>query len=117
MSVKKFFKHRLTRRRFTGLPLTVLVIIATVFAYLLIKLAEEVLGSESVIVADMFIVDLISKIRTPVLTDFFAVITTLGVTEFIVATVIGVSIILLVNKSYNSILAFWFTVGGTALIT
>jgi membrane-associated phospholipid phosphatase len=108
-----FLLARLDPKHFTGLPLTVILLIFCVNALLLSRLTEAVLESERIVLFDAKFTELLYKTRTVWVSKFFFFISYFGSREavFIVGGLI--TALLLVKKKYIAIIAFWVMMAGT----
>ena len=110
-----FISERFNHNRFTGFPLTLLVLS---FGYVLILfggIIEDFLSKDSIIYVDHIIANLMYQWRTDGLINFFTWITYLG-REPVVATVILLVVILfLLYRRYNDLIAFFISISGSLI--
>lgn len=112
-----FLHDRVRTDRFSGLPLTLLIMAAVYLAILLAGIAEDVMANEEITVLDNKIADLIAPYRTPSLVALFAAITALGDFPAMTAVSIVASAFLWANNKLNRIPALWITIVGAHVTT
>lgn len=108
------------RRRFTpdekfGLYLTAGSALTVFFLYLFFGLARDVIGQQSIIQADLRIINLLQLFRDPITNEFMLLITYLGKWQIVIPAVCAVSTILLLFKRRHYFLALIVSVGGGEL--
>lgn len=102
-----FFRNRLDRTLFSGLPMTILSIIFLYVFFLFLGTIFDVIFAEKIVNADVRIVNLFAYFRTPRLTAIFVWITFLGKWQIIGGFITAVSIILWIWKKRDYIIYFW----------
>ncbi|BBG65429.1 membrane-associated phospholipid phosphatase [Hydrogenimonas sp.] len=110
-----FLRRRIDSSVFTGLPLT---LFAPALLYLLALFGgtvEDILTKDPIVYADSIVANLIVQWRTPELTPFFTWITYLGKVEVLLAFLAAATLILLLNRRYEQIVALYFSIAGSAL--
>lgn len=110
-----FFLNRLNPTHFTGLPLTLILIIFYSNFLLLSQLTEDVIDSDGIVNLDEHFTQLLYSTRTGWVSEYFYFISYFGTREavFIIGAV--VTFFLLYTKEYIAILAFWLVMAGTGL--
>lgn len=110
-----FFQHRLDRKEFTGLPLTILVIAFVYVLFLFIGIVQDVLTSDLIVAADIRIENLLYAFRDPSLIKIFLWITLLGKVQIVISIAIIASILLWLLKKRVYIFSLWFILAGSEL--
>ena len=110
-----FVFDRLNPKHFTGLPLTLILLIFCINLLLLSQLTEDVVESEGIIRLDESFTQMLYKARTKWVSEFFYFISFFGTREavFIVGAIL--TGFLLVKREYIAIVAFWVAMAGTGL--
>ncbi|MFT2009141.1 phosphatase PAP2 family protein [Pontibacter sp. 13R65] len=111
----QFLAHRFNTGSFTGLPLTLLVLVFLFNSMLLSQLTEEVIESEGIVRLDKKLTSLLFGVRSGWLSQAFFYLTQLGTRAavFIVGAI--VSVVFLYRKQYVTIVAFWLVMAGVGL--
>ena len=112
-----FIKTRTDRRSFSGLPLTLIVIGFVYVLSLLFGIIQDVLASDTIVVADLRIANLLAYFRSPELTNVFLWITLLGKWQIVIVSAIIVSIILRLWKKRGSILYLWLALAADEIFS
>lgn len=110
-----FILNRFDPAHFTGLPLTIVLLVFCVNYILLSQLTESVLESEGIVRVDESFTQLLYEARTNGASEFFYFISYFGSREAVFITGSIVTVLLLYRKQYIAILAFWLIMGGTGL--
>lgn len=113
----RFLKRRFDRRKFTGMPLTILLIAFAYIFFLFIGVIEDVLSSDLIVQSDMRVVSLLRIFRHPFLVKIFLWITMLGKFKVIIIFALVFSIILWIWRKRFYIIPFWITISGSALFS
>ncbi len=111
-----FVKQRFNHNRFTGFPLTVLVLS---FGYVLILfggIVEDFLSKDSIIYVDHIVANLMAQWRTPELVHFFTWITYLGRGPVVVCVIMVVSALFWLYRRYDDLIAFFVSVSGSLFL-
>jgi len=112
-----FITNRLNPGVFTGLSLTLIVIVFGINLALLSELAESVIESDSIVAVDKSFTTLLFSMRTEWLSQVMYGATQLG-EQWAVFVVGGVmSVIFLIRKKYVALLAFWLALAGVGIST
>ncbi len=102
-----FVKTRTSRKLFSGLPLTLIVIGFVYVLSLFFGIIQDVLTSDTIVSADLRIANLLAYFRSPELTKVFLWITLLGKWQIVICSAIIVSIILCLWKKKDYIFYLW----------
>lgn len=113
----RLLQARLTPRRYTGLPLTLIIIAALYIAALLGGLVEELLEADELIRLDEDINQRIGPIRTDGMITVFIWITELGGSAALVAVAFVTTGLLWVHCRRYMILPLWLTILGSQITT
>lgn len=108
---------RLTPSRYTGLPLTIMVVMALYIAALLGGLVEELLEAEELIRFDVSVNQGLEPIRTDAMITVFRWITDLGGSVTFVAVALVTTGLLWTHRRRYIILPLWLTILGSQLTT
>ena len=110
-----YFKYRLRRDTFIGLPLTIVVVVFVVFLFTFLGITEDVITSDPIVSMDKYIASFLSDHRSVYLIQCFLFVTLLG--KGIVVTVFGVlfSLYLLLRKRPLYIAPLFVTLLGAGL--
>ncbi|MBF9255302.1 phosphatase PAP2 family protein [Pontibacter sp. 172403-2] len=115
--VSGFIAGRFNPKVFTGLPLTLILIVFGINLALLSELAESVIESESIVTLDKSFTALLFSIRTEWLSQVMYGATQLG-EQWAVFVAGGImSLIFLFRKKYVALLAFWLALAGVGIST
>lgn len=110
-------EERLTPRRHTGLPLTLVVIAAFYIAALLGGLVEELLEADELVRLDEWINQRIGRVRTDGMITVFRWITDLGGSAALVAVALVTTGMLWVGHRGHAIGPLWLTIIGSQITT
>lgn len=108
---------RFDPRRFTGLPLTLLVVAAAYLGVLFVGLVEVVMESEEADALDEFVVALVAPWRNPWLVNLFSGITQLGSTATLAAVAIVSTGFLWASGPAWGIAPVWIAIAGSQATT
>lgn len=111
----KCIRARLERERFSGLPLTLLIIIFLTVLFLFFGLVKNLALSQWVTTVDIQVINLILSFRDTNLIQVFVWISLLGKWQIILSAMIVATLIFLFYRGKNSVLALWITVAGSEL--
>jgi len=112
-----FIKKRLTPNEKYGLYLTIGSLITLFFIYLFFEVVGSYIGQESLIQADLRIINLISHFRTPSLNQFMLFITYLAQGEIIAVAVVFSLIILFLLRKWSYLRSLLiFIIGGELFV-
>jgi len=110
-----FIKSRFDQTAFYGLPLTLLSLaFMSVFA-LFAGIVEDFLTKDPIVYVDHIVANLMRGWRTPEMTTFFTWITYLGTKEIVLLYLITATVILLLYKKYNDLIALYLSLLGSAV--
>ncbi|PRY06061.1 undecaprenyl-diphosphatase [Pontibacter ummariensis] len=106
---------RFSTREFVGLPLTLVFLVAAINILLLSELTESVMQAAWVVSVDKQFTAFLYSMRSERLSLFFYTITQLADQQ--AALLVGglATIVLLYQKRYVALLAFWLTLAGVGL--
>lgn len=110
-----FVRQRLSIRRFSGLPLTLLIFAFAYISSILFGVAKNIITSGPIIAADTRIENLLYTFRDFELVKIFTWITVLAKWQIITTSVIATSIILWLWKKKTYIIPLWVTIAGSGL--
>ncbi|WP_457598400.1 VTT domain-containing protein [Hydrogenimonas sp.] len=110
-----FLRKRLDRSTFFGLPLTLLSLAFFYTLALFGGIVEDLLSKDPIVYADRIIANLVVSWRTPDLTAFFTWITYLGKGEVLLLFLASATLIGLLYRRWNELIALWFSLGGSIL--
>ncbi|MDZ7803171.1 phosphatase PAP2 family protein [Thiohalophilus sp.] len=113
----KLLKARLTPERFTGLPLTLVVIAALYIAALLGGLVEELFEADELVRFDEGFNQQLATVRTDVVVTLFAWITELGGSATLVAVALVTTGLLWAHSHIYMIAPLWLTLLGSQITT
>ncbi len=112
-----FVRKRLDRTRFTGMPVTLLIITFIYVLSLLLGLIGDLLMADPVVAADIRIENLISVFRHPTTIRVFLWITLLGRSWVILFFAISASVLFRIWGKGSYILPLWGAIAGSQLFT
>jgi membrane-associated phospholipid phosphatase len=107
-----FFKKRLARGKFSGLPLTILSLAFLYVFLLFIGVISDVLTFDTIVFADQRISNLMMDLYNPVAVRFFLWVTLLGKGQIIILFGLLTSVILWLLKKRWHIFSLWLLVAG-----
>lgn len=107
-----FLKSRLDRRRFEGLPLTLIAFVFLYVAGLLLGVAESLLENEAIVSADVNVESLLLALRHPAILRFFMWVTLLANWQTVASGLLAASILLWLYRKREAIIPFWIAVLG-----
>lgn len=110
-----FILNRLSPKHFTGLPLTIILLICGINIILLSQLTEDVVESEGIVTVDENFTQMLYDARTNWVSEFFYFISFFGTRAAVFAVGAILTVLLLVKKEYIAIIAFWIAMAGTGL--
>jgi len=113
----RFLQARLTPSRYTGLPLTLIVIAALYIAALLGGLVEELLEADELVCIDKDINQRIGPMRTDGMITIFIWITDLGGSAALVAVALVTTGLLWAHCRRHMIAPLWLTILGSQITT
>ncbi|AKF24922.1 hypothetical protein YH65_05595 [Sulfurovum lithotrophicum] len=110
-----FIKSRFDQTTFYGLPLTLLSVAFISVLALFAGIVEDFLTQDPIVYVDHIVANLMVGWRTPEMTTFFTWITYLGMKEILVLFLAAATVILLLYKKYNDLVALYLSLGGSAI--
>jgi len=112
-----FLKNRLTRQRFSGLPLT-LLLAAFIYTFILFfGLIEDFLTSDLIVAIDTRLANLLYVFRSPELVTIFLWITLLGKSLIVIVFALMATIVLWLWRKREYLLPLWLAIIGSQIIT
>lgn len=108
----KFFKARLDKHKFSGLPLTLLAIAFLYILSLLLGIIEDIVTLDAITQIDIRLANLFYVFRSDKLTNIFLWITALGKWQIIFFKTLLVSVLLWLWRKRVFILPFWLALLG-----
>ena len=115
--LRKFLSARLTTARFSGLPLTLMVLAACYIFALATEFLIELLQADKLAMVDQAINSILEPTRGWPLISIFAWITVFGNTQTIIAVCVVVSALLRVFNKASYIFPLWITIIGSIITT
>lgn len=109
--------NRLRPDRFSGLPLSLLLLIAGYIAILLSGIVEEIVEAEEISALDSRISELLEPLRDPVIVEIFRWITGFGDLPALISVAVVASAFLWIEGKHNSITGLWISVIGANITT
>lgn len=106
--------RRLTRKKFTGLPLTLFSLAGSYLALLLLGLVEDVLTADPITRADLWLDTALVSFRHPLLIKFFLLVTTLAKAEVVLILALATSLFFLIANQRRWLPGLWLAIGGSA---
>lgn len=116
-TVTRFLEARLRPGRFTGLPLSLIVITALFITALLAGLVGELLEAEELVRLDEWINQRIAPIRTAGMITIFSWITDLGGLAALIAVALVTTALLWAYRRGHVIAPLWLTIVGSQITT
>ena len=111
-----FMKQRVGKKRFSGLPITLIVLSSLYALFCFAKISYGVIVGNAIVSADMRVENLLYSFRDPLLTKIFLWITLLGKWEIVAGVLILSCIFLLISKRKSFILPLLMSVSGCQLL-
>lgn len=108
-----FIKQRFDLAKFSGLTLTLLVLIGLYIISLLAGIAEDIVNSDIVVAADLRVANLLFYFRNLAVLKFFFAVSVLGKTAVVIAAAVLFSIFLWLAGKRIYILAWWLILAGS----
>ncbi len=113
----QLLQARLTTRQFSGLILTLIVLVMVYLLGLFGGLVEELLEAEELVNADYWLNEQLAVIRTDSMITVFAWLTELGSSPALLAVAIVVTGLLWAHQRAPLIVPMWLTLLGSQLMT
>ncbi|TXK31563.1 phosphatase PAP2 family protein [Pontibacter qinzhouensis] len=111
----RFLQNRFSTTSFTGLPLTLLLVVFLFNSMLLSQLTEEVVESDGVLGLDDKFTAMLYGVRSDWLSQTFYFLTQLGTRAAVFVVGALVTGLFLYKRRYVAILAFWLVMAGVGL--
>jgi len=113
----QYLQTRLTTKRFSGLMLSMIVLVLFYFLALFGGLVEELLEAEEMVQFDFWLNQQMGLIQTDSMLTIFAWLTDLGGSPALLAVVIVVTGLLWAHQRAHLIVPMWLTLLGSQLMT
>ncbi|MCX6746384.1 MAG: LssY C-terminal domain-containing protein [Candidatus Parcubacteria bacterium] len=110
-----FLQHRLDKKNFSGLPLTLFTLAFLYIIFLFLDIIRAVIKSAPITAADIRLENLLYVFRQARLARVFTWITILGEWEFCLSLIFLISLLFWLWHKKNYILPFWVTLAGTEI--
>jgi membrane-associated phospholipid phosphatase len=110
-----FLIKRFSLRRFSGMPLTLLVIAIAANIIMMLDVYEDILNAKAFIDIDNTVARFLYRSRTDSIADFFYVFTQLGNEYVILCAIVLMSVLFIVRKKTYNIAGLAVSVLGSAL--
>lgn len=110
-----FIRQRLSREKFSGLPLSFLLVAFIYVLFLFLGILQDIVASDIIVAMDERVANLLFIFRDIGLIKVFSWITLFGKAQIIASSVIIFSFILWLWKKRIYLLPFWITIVGSAL--
>lgn len=108
-----FLKRRVDREKFSGLPLTLILIAFIYVASLFFGIVEDIISSDPIVAADVRVANLLYAFRDMELITLFTWVTLLGKWEIVIGGAIVATIMLWLWRKRVYIFPLWFTLVGS----
>lgn len=108
-----FMKKRLERKVFTGLPLTIFIIVFVLLLATFLGITDSIVNSSSMVKIDNTFTHYLFNLRTPALANFFYVVTSFGGQAVIIFLLLVASLYLFFKKEMAYLYALLLTFIGT----
>lgn len=109
----RFMARRVNRKRFSGLPFTLLFIAFAYVLFLFLGIIEDVIVTDVVVAADTRVANLLFAFRNAELVKIFTWITLLANWQIVASSVVLLSLVLWLRKNKVYVLPLWITVAGS----
>ncbi len=110
-----FLKRRLNRERFSGLPLTLILVAFVYVVSLFLGIVEDIITSDPIVAADIRVANLLYAFRDMELITFFTWVTLLGKWEIVFGGAIVATILLWLWRKRVYVFSLWFTLIGSEI--
>jgi len=110
-----FLARRFELRRFSGMPLTLLVLAVTSNFLMMLDVYEDILNTKEFVAVDDSVARFLYGIRIDLVARFFYLVTQLGNQYFILASIITVSIVFITRKKTYYVWGLLVSVAGSSL--
>lgn len=112
-----FLQARLTQQRFSGLPLTLLLIAFLYTFILFVGLIEDFLTSDPIVAVDIRLANLLHVFRSPELVTIFLWATLLGKSLLVIIFAVLAAAALWLWRKRTYILPLWLAIIGSQVVT
>lgn len=113
----RWLSLRLSIEEFTGLPLTVILLLFVVCGGVLFSIAEDVLTGEAITTLDIQLANFLYSLRSSELLSISYAVTLLGAPATLVPAALALSVVLLTQKRFYKFLSVWLSFGCATFIT
>lgn len=110
-----FLQRRLQREKFSGLPLTLLLVAFIYVASLFFGIVEDIITSDPIVAADIRVANLLYAFRDAELITFFTWVTLLGKWQIVIGGALVATIMLWMWRKRIYILPLWFILMGSEI--
>lgn len=110
-----FLKRRYNKEKFSGLPLTLILVSFVYVASLFLGIVEDIISSDPIVAADIRVANLLFAFRDAELITFFTWVTLLGKWEIVVGGAVVATILLWMWQKRVYIFPLWFTLIGSEI--
>jgi len=111
----QFARARFERESFFGMPFTLLIIIFTIAAFLLMGTIEDIISSDPIVSVDKHVAGLLYAFRTPSLIKVFTWITLLAKWQVMACTSTVAILLFIIFKKRMYVIPFLVSIAGTEL--
>jgi membrane-associated phospholipid phosphatase len=112
-----FFSNHLTRKKFSGLPLTILAIAFLCTLFLLIGITDNFLSGNPIVAIDIRLDNLLYAFRSPQLLHFFYIVTLFGASGVVITMTLVLSSVLLYYREKVFILTLFLSLAVSETVT
>jgi len=110
-----FLKRRFNKEKFSGLPLTLILVSFVYVASLFLGIVEDIISSDPIVAADIRVANLLYAFRDMELITFFTWVTLLGKWEIVFGGAIVATILLWMWRKRVYVFPLWFTLIGSEI--
>ena len=114
-ALHKVIAERFSKKKFAGLPFTLLIIVFIVNLLVLLDFVEDLINSKSFVVMDANTLKFFSSIRAAPVSRAFYLFTQAGTNITIIALTLSATILFLWKKKYHYIVALLIVVAGSGI--
>lgn len=116
-AVRDIIRRRVALDRFSGLPLSLLVVGLAAIAILAGDVIQGILHAGDIIEIDEAVHHGLSALRGKVTISFFSFLTFYGTVPFMIGAAMLVSLLLIIFDRLSYLVPLWFTIGGSTAVT
>jgi len=110
-----FCRRRLSKKRFSGLPLSLIAITGAYTVFLFLEIAFDITHSTAITEADKQIANFIPQLRNPAMINFFRFVTLFGEWQFIFFSSLMIALFLFIRKKRHYLFPLLVSVGGSGI--